>query len=976
MYTHARRTMEELRLCDFLAGHVLREAMRRFEDTMGPWVKEEVKAYFCHKLKMAVDDDDLRLAEYAKLGQARQAEREMLVARRDELAQLIRSCPKEEKQLVSVQKLEVEAELKQFEAAPMPPKPVPRWIEECREFFGPTMKKHVNDSNRWDVHMIVVVMRALLRDVFAQHLPDHFHAKELLSGIIRVLSMRSTRAHRVAMVESDVLGALQQMVSVMGQCKRDVGVVAEVTRLLDDIKELVRRAHEEGDIVCEGVTLSAEDANAQRLYTSLTAWELHIEVAMGLVTVNDSGDVVDTCRGRLAYQNGTVVFGGSLEPSMTAVVQSLKLQLTVVAKARNWYFHNLPGSCDFAAVFAAMEITASAITAAAARQPWCPPPVAAGSVPTLLRLRTPSVRMNVPVARVDEIVGRRETVERITGVLIPGARVLLHGLPGVGKDTVMAEVAHRSEIHSLGGLQAWLQASSDVVLRRQLVDLFATHRPLVVAGKENNAAAAIAAIKEWLANNEDWVMFVEDASVASKTLWDVLSDASDGGRVLVTTQEVGVAASIPIFEAGSVFEIEPITTDESIELLIKSNVLSRKAPAPPDGETEAELEQRCIAAGAADVYVAPAPEGEKAKDRTQRCKAIEARLFERTELGRPEMRTFLEDTLGNLPLSVAQVGHMLRSDTRLSGVLDLIALFRQTADLEEVDRAGANPMLDKHYYGLSLSVRISLERLRDTDVLPEVDRKGALALLAILSLLDRAETPMSLLSGHDARGVIAHSCDTCRAAQASLWSRMRTAFAPRKQECIECRQRDMVSTLLSDASSLERAQQVCVQHGLLQYADEGSDGLVGVMHQLMQRCVRHELVTISTVGKVAVDAARGVLLTRFVYKNKQGIHVPYSQWSALRRLEPCVQAWADRICGENVEVASVEADGDLLSNWGFVLATDGDARASISAFERAMAIYRKVLPADHDKIATMLDNLGTKYVNLSLFVDSDGLFWE
>jgi hypothetical protein len=328
----------------------------------------------------------------------------------------------------------------------------------------------------------------------------------------------------------------------------------------------------------------------------------------------------------------------------------------------------------------------------------------------------------------------------------------------VGKDTVMAEVAHRPEIQSLGGLQAWLQASSDVVLRRQLVELFATHRPQVVAGMENDAAAAIAAIKRWLVANTDWVLFVEDASVASVTLWDVLPDSSAGGRMLVTSQEVGVAAThAALFEAGSVFALEPITTDESIELLIKSNVLSKKVPAPPDGEAEAELEQRCSAAGAADVYVAPAHEGEKAKDCKTRRKEIETRLFERNEFGRPEMRSFLEDTLGNLPLSVAQVGHMLRADARLSGVLDLILQFRQTADLAEVDRVGANPMLDKHYYGLALSVRITLDRLRGAEGVSEADCEGALALLAILSLLDRAQTPVSLLSGHTSANMLSRT---------------------------------------------------------------------------------------------------------------------------------------------------------------------------------------------------------------------------
>jgi hypothetical protein len=515
----------ELLLRDYLAGHVLRKAMLLFEDAVGPWVNAEVKAHFCVKLGITDGDDDRVAAEHEAARRAHDAKVAMLVARQDELGQLIRTSPKEKKQATAKEKKSVDEQLKELYAAPTPPAPVPRWIEECRVFFGPTMKHYVNASNRWDVHTIVVVMRALIRDVFARHLLDHFHAKELLSGILRVLSMRATRAHRVAMVESDVLGALQQMVSVMRQCQCDLNAVAAVSTLLDEAKALVQQAREgEGEgAVRAGSTLTADEANEQQLYTALTAWELHIEPTMGLVT-GDGGALVDAHRGRLAYKDGTVVFGSGLEDKWTAVVQSLKPQLLVVAHARHWYFHNLPGACNFAHAFAAMQSTATAIASAAAAGPlqWRPPSVAEMAVCTTLRLETPSVRMSVPVARVDEIVGRESTVERITAALTPGARVLLHGLPGVGKDTVMAEVAHRPEIQSLGGLQAWLQASSDVVLQRQLIELFATHRPRVVAGLYNDAPAAIAAIKQWLASHSEWVFFVEDASLGSTTLWDVL----------------------------------------------------------------------------------------------------------------------------------------------------------------------------------------------------------------------------------------------------------------------------------------------------------------------------------------------------------------------------------------------------------------------------------------------------------------------
>jgi hypothetical protein len=119
---------------------------------------------------------------------------------------------------------------------------------------------------------------------------------------------------------------------------------------------------------------------------------------------------------------------------------------------------------------------------------WQVPAVRDIDTPTTLRLEMPSVRMSVPVSRVGEIVGRESTVRQVVAALAPpGAWVLVYGPPGVGKDTVMAEVAHSIDVQSFGGLQAWLQASSDAVLRRQLIELFATHRPRVVAGMDNDA---------------------------------------------------------------------------------------------------------------------------------------------------------------------------------------------------------------------------------------------------------------------------------------------------------------------------------------------------------------------------------------------------------------------------------------------------------------------------------------------------------
>jgi hypothetical protein len=208
----------ELSLRNYLAGHILREGMLLFEDAMGPWVKEQARLHYRNKFQLDPDDDDRVAADYAAAVSVHEAHRDALIASRDELEKLLNAGPKDGKKVASQRKNDVSKLLTAHISSPPPPPPAPRWVEACREFFGQLMKPHVNATNRWDVHTIVVVIRALLPDVFAPFMPDHFHAKELLDGIQRVVEMRAGRAHRVALTESEVLEALRQMVAVVRRC--------------------------------------------------------------------------------------------------------------------------------------------------------------------------------------------------------------------------------------------------------------------------------------------------------------------------------------------------------------------------------------------------------------------------------------------------------------------------------------------------------------------------------------------------------------------------------------------------------------------------------------------------------------------------------------------------------------------------------------------------------------------------------------
>jgi hypothetical protein len=320
------------------------------------------------------------------------------------------------------------------------------------------------------------------------------------------------------------------------------------------------------------------------------------------------------------------------------------------------------------------------------------------------------------------------------------------GIAGVGKDTVAAEVVNDPQVQERKGLQAWLQASSEIVLQQQLVDIFATHRSWVVAGLQDDPQAQIRAIKKWLAECKDWILVFEDASPTSATLWEILP-TSNNGRVLVTSQA-------PLHKDHKEFtgiQLDEILTSDSVSLLLKGGIFTKKkANAADPPLDDATLQRRCVEVGLNFVPLPPKNESpEKSRKRRQNM----------TEILRPEFVAFLKEELGNLPLSVSMIGEMARSDTSINSTLDLINAFKEV-QLDEVwVKAARNNMTDKHYFGLVMSVQITLNRMDSNEDIPLRERREAKALLCALSRLDRAKVPLSLLTGHEMKDLVDRKCE-------------------------------------------------------------------------------------------------------------------------------------------------------------------------------------------------------------------------
>ena len=88
------------------------------------------------------------------------------------------------------------------------------------------------------------------------------------------------------------------------------------------------------------------------------------------------------------------------------------------------------------------------------------------------------------------------------------------------------------------------------------------------------------------------------------------------------------------------------------------------------------------------------------------------RLFACEQLQSRELAEFMENDLGNLPLSVALCGHMLRADDKMTSVQDFVTSFRHDVELDAVDTRGFNPQTDTHYFGLTRSVLFAISRVQ------------------------------------------------------------------------------------------------------------------------------------------------------------------------------------------------------------------------------------------------------------------------
>ena len=260
-------------------------------------------------------------------------------------------------------------------------------------------------------------------------------------------------------------------------------------------------------------------------------------------------------------------------------------------------------------------------------------------------LQQSSTHMRIPLPR-EEVFGRDDQIAQLVDALVPeGARVLVHGCAGVGKDTLVAAVlrsnAFRDRVPA-ASVAAWLHGSTAEMLERQLVAYFRAHRRHVLRdaqrpGQDLTGDAALGAIRGWLEHHDGWLFVVEDVTWACSSLSRAIPLACARGRVVVTSKEVlvdprpgGAQPMLPPAPRTHVLHLGTIETRHSVDLWRSMRVFRRARDLEARAWVlrEDELRQACdaaaVAAAADDasaaqtMYAAPPPGEEAEPDRDKR----------------------------------------------------------------------------------------------------------------------------------------------------------------------------------------------------------------------------------------------------------------------------------------------------------------------------------------------------------------------
>lgn len=165
--------------------------------------------------------------------------------------------------------------------------------------------------------------------------------------------------------------------------------------------------------------------------------------------------------GSFKYRSKTVVFDAHSSRGKNPG-KKLRQEFKLLHDAHSWFCHRTARDPDFTGIHAAMnKITVCVLESAnelfdpsgnSLISPHAIDDAAIAShdmVSINIEVTFSASRMKIPMARVPNVVGRTQFIKEIVAALAAedaAPRILIHGMPGVGKDVVATEVVHHPRI--------------------------------------------------------------------------------------------------------------------------------------------------------------------------------------------------------------------------------------------------------------------------------------------------------------------------------------------------------------------------------------------------------------------------------------------------------------------------------------------------------------------------------------------------
>ena len=468
----------------------------------------------------------------------------------------------------------------------------PRYVRQCRSAVGGSMKQFVTFDRHWDMFTHAAIISEYMSDIFAEAIgcgPYQFEFTELFDKLRQASWARTWRGHPEECEkprEAQVLDFLETMYSVLKLCGCDDGA-REVRAVLGQAQDLMQKATLSvlptpatiSLLPHVYVTLSLDEFEQHILYVAWCEFKERLQGLVGKFIIEDGNIRVP------GAEAGKSIWSTAWQKRVNAkhVTQAFKR----ITLARNALFHHGenewkhvdvslalkamgqvlrwlhpgprpggqdppagtwgPTSVDWThhlrlgrAKSAAEAVNPASVTNAVIAATVPPPATSNQIVHLRVRLQLSVGGMDMPIEREPNFVGREQEIAALKKALEKdGARVLVHGVAGVGKDRLVAEVWRDAYVETLPGISMFitLQGSTDSALRQQLIECFLTHQSKLLRGREHDPQACLELIHRWLRRNRGWFIFVQGGTSRCRALFDCLPLNAPHGRVVVTSKE-------------------------------------------------------------------------------------------------------------------------------------------------------------------------------------------------------------------------------------------------------------------------------------------------------------------------------------------------------------------------------------------------------------------------------------------------------